>query len=98
MVEIKGATSADKQAVAAARAANKADTAKPKAAAKPANTRRQQTKRGDQAPEAKKSAKAQSDAAEKLFKDADQAARSGLPHDINKEQHENYVRRAALGY
>lgn len=53
---------------------------------------------GDQAPETKASAKAQSDAAEKLFQDADKAALTGLPPDMTVEQRENQVRRAALGY
>lgn len=46
---------------------------------------------GDDAPDAKKSTKAQQDAAEKLFQGADSAIRT-------QEQHENHVRRQALGY
>lgn len=62
------------------------------------STKTQVTKRGDQAPEAKKSAKAKSSAADKLFKDADEAARHGLHPDITREQRETMARRAALGY
>lgn len=87
---IKGANAADKQNIALAKASAKADKA--------ATPKTQAQKRGDQAPEAKSSKAAKSAAAEKLFKDADAAAKSGLPHDITKEQHENHVRRAALGY
>lgn len=46
---------------------------------------------GNDAPETKASTKAQQEAAEKLFQGADGAVR-------NEEQHENHVRRAALGY
>jgi len=56
------------------------------------------TKRADQAPEAKATTKAQSAAAEKMFKDADEAALHGLPPDMTREQHETMVRRAALLY
>ena len=42
-------------------------------------------------PETKRSTKAQQDAAEKLFTHADSAVRT-------EEQHENHVRRQALGY
>lgn len=55
-------------------------------------------KRGDQAPEAKSTTKAASDAAEKMFKDADEAALRGLPADMTRDQHETMVRKAALGY
>lgn len=43
------------------------------------------------APETKRSTKAQQDAAEKLFQGADGAHRT-------EEQHENHVRRQALGF
>lgn len=68
--------------------------------AKKATTRKttQAQKRGDQAPEAKSTTSAKSAAAEKLFKDADQAAAMGLPVDMTVEQRENQVRRSALGY
>jgi hypothetical protein len=46
---------------------------------------------GDDAPETKTSTKAQQDAAEALFTGADGAVRT-------EEQHENHVRRQALGY
>jgi hypothetical protein len=42
-------------------------------------------------PETKRSTKTQQDAAEKLFQGADGAIR-------NEEQHENHVRRQALGF
>jgi hypothetical protein len=51
----------------------------------------QVTARGDQAPDAKATTKAQQDAAEALFTGADGAVRT-------EEQHENHVRRQALGY
>lgn len=62
-----------------------------KATTKKAAPKRQVTATSDQAPEAKRSTKAQQDAAEKLFEGADGVAR-------NLEQHENHVRRQALGY
>lgn len=46
---------------------------------------------GDDAPESKTTTKAQQDAAEALFVGADGAHRT-------EEQHENHVRRQALGY
>lgn len=46
---------------------------------------------GGDAPETKRSTKAQQEAAEALFTGADGAVR-------NEEQHENHVRRQALGY
>jgi uncharacterized protein (DUF2345 family) len=46
---------------------------------------------GDDAPDTKRSTKDQQQAAERLFQGADGAQR-------NEEQHENHVRRAALGY
>lgn len=72
----------------------KAAVAQGKAAAKP----RQVTKRGDQAPEAKRTPAEKSKAAQKLFDDADKAALAGLPPDMTVEQHANHVRRSALGY
>lgn len=56
------------------------------------------TKRGDQAPEAKATPKAKTEAADKMFADADEAARAGFPPDLTREQHENIVRRAATGF
>jgi hypothetical protein len=46
---------------------------------------------GDDAPDTKGSTKAQQDAAEALFTGADGAVR-------NEEQHENHLRRQALGF
>jgi hypothetical protein len=60
--------------------------------------KRQAVQHGDQTPEAKATPKEQSDAAKKMFADADEAARAGFPPDMTVEQHENHVRRAALGY
>lgn len=88
-VKITNATKADKAEVARARAANKADAAKPKV---------QEPKPGSEAPDAKPTPAAKTKAAEKLFKDADDAAGSGLPHDITVEQYENRQRLGALGY
>lgn len=48
--------------------------------------------------EAKRTTAAKSAATEKQFKDADMASILGLPEDMTREQHENHVRRAALGY
>ena len=59
---------------------------------------RSATKRGDQAPEAKRTDAAKSNAAEKMFKDADEAALRGLPPGMTRDQHETMVRKAALGY
>jgi hypothetical protein len=105
----KGKTPAKKAATAdnkraAEQAKNSADgiqrgsvpqeqTAKPKAEPKV-----QQTQRGDETPEAKRTTKEQQRAAEKLFANADDAAHRGYPPDITREQHENIVRRSALGY
>jgi hypothetical protein len=61
-------------------------------------TTKRATTRSDQTPEAKRTAKDQSAAAQKMFDNAEDAARSGLPHDLTVEQHETHVRRAALGY
>lgn len=69
-----------------------------KRTAKTATKTASPTKRGDQAPEAKRTMAAKSDAAEKMFKDADAAARRGLHPDITVDQHETMVRKAALGY
>jgi len=49
-------------------------------------------------PEAKRGTKAKAAAADKLFDDAATAARHGLPPDITREQYDNHVRKAALGY
>lgn len=68
------------------------------AAPKPARTKRQVQKRGDQTPEAKGTRAAKSAAAEKMFKDADEAALVGLPPDMTHEQNDNRLRRSALGY
>lgn len=58
---------------------------------KATTTKRQTVARGDQAPETKTTAKAQQEAAEALFTGADGAVR-------NEEQHENHLRRQALGF
>jgi len=55
-------------------------------------------KRGDQTPEAKTTRAAKSEAAEKMFKDADAASLVGLPPDMTHEQNENRIRRSVLGY
>jgi hypothetical protein len=60
--------------------------------------KRSPIKRADQTPEAKATTKAASAAAEKMFKDADEAALHGLPPDMTRDQHETMVRKAALGY
>lgn len=86
--KVKGATAADKQAIKAAKAEVRAED---KGAT-------QVQKRGDQAPEAKATPAAKTKAADKLFDDADQAARAGFPPDITTEQHEDLVRRAATGF
>lgn len=62
------------------------------------STARTATKRADQAPEAKRTTADKSAAADKMFKDADEAALRGLPADMTRDQHETMVRRAALGY
>jgi hypothetical protein len=59
--------------------------------AKKAAPKRKAVASGDDAPETKTSTKAQQDAAEALFTGADGAVRT-------EEQHENHVRRQALGY
>ena len=48
--------------------------------------------------ETKRTTAAKTAAAEKQFASADEAALRGLPETLTKEQHENSVRRAALGY
>lgn len=48
--------------------------------------------------EPKKTAAAKSAATKEQFLEADQAALRGLPQDLTQEQHENIVRRGALGY
>lgn len=82
----------------AAKREAKAAAPKKASARKAGNVKRQVTKRGDQAPEAGRTAKDRSARAAKMFKDADEAALRGLPPDMTVEQHENHVRRAALGY
>ena len=77
---------------------NRKEAKMAKAAAKKATARKSAIKRGDQTPEAKKTPAAQSDAAEMMFKDADEAALRGLPADMTRDQHETMVRKAALGY
>jgi hypothetical protein len=62
-----------------------------KATTKPAAEPHKVVSSAEDAPETKRSTKAQQDAAEKLFQGADGAVRT-------EEQHENHVRRAALGY
>jgi hypothetical protein len=62
-----------------------------KAAPRKATPKRQTVASGDQAPETKTTAKAQQEAAEALFTGADGAVRT-------EEQHENHIRRQALGY
>jgi hypothetical protein len=54
-------------------------------------TKKKAVASGDDTPETKASTKAQQDAAEALFTGADGAVRT-------EEQHENHVRRQALGY
>lgn len=70
-------------------------TAKAKAPARKAKTTT--IKRGDETPEAKASTEEQQAAAEKMFKDADEASLRGLPPDMTVEQHDALVRKAALG-
>ena len=48
--------------------------------------------------EAKTTTRSKAAASEKQFASADEAAMAGLPADMTKEQRENQVRRAALGY
>jgi hypothetical protein len=59
--------------------------------AKSKTSRKKAVASGDDAPDTKGSTKAQQDAAEALFTGADGAVRT-------EEQHENHVRRQALGY
>ena len=82
--------------MAKAKTTKKAASTTAKATAR-ATPKKRVTQRGDKAPEAKATTKEQSAAAEKLFKDADEAARAGLPPDMTVEQRENQVRLAALG-
>ena len=62
-----------------------------------ATTRKAATTANDQTAEAKRTTSAQSAAAEKMFKDADEAALHGLPVDLTVEQREKQVSIAALG-
>jgi hypothetical protein len=48
--------------------------------------------------EARRTTAAKTAATEKQFANADEAALRGLPENLTREQHENQVRRAALGY
>ena len=68
------------------------DASKPVDSAKPA------VAKGEDTPEAKRSASAKKDAAKKLFDKADDAALRGLPPGLTAEQRDNKVRRAALGF
>lgn len=58
---------------------------------KKAAAKTKQVASGNDAPDTKRSTKAQQQAAEELFTHADSAVR-------NADQHENHVRRQALGY
>lgn len=69
--------------------ASRKTTAKKTTTARKAVTK--QVASGDDAPDSKRSTKAQQEAAEALFTGADGAAR-------NAEQHANHVRLQALGY
>lgn len=62
-----------------------------KAPRKAAAPKKRTVASGDQAPETKTSPRAQQEAAEALFTGADGAVRT-------EEQHENHIRRQALGY
>jgi hypothetical protein len=68
------------------------------AAPKQTQKKRQVQKRGDQTPEAKSTQAEKKAAAEKMFRDADEASLVGLPPDMTHEQNENRLRRSALGY
>ena len=59
---------------------------------------RHATTPADETPEAKRTQSQKSRAGAKMFKDADDASRAGLPPDITHEQFENMQRRAVLGY
>jgi hypothetical protein len=48
--------------------------------------------------ETRRTTSAKTAATEKQFANADEAALRGLPENLTREQHENQVRRAALGY
>jgi hypothetical protein len=57
------------------------------------------TKPNTATPETKRDVASQQKAAAKLFNDADDVhAILGIPPGLTQEQHENNVRRAALGY
>jgi len=88
MVKITGTTPVSKEAIHKAAQAKPADKA----------SKKQVTKRGDQAPEAKTSTKAKSAAADKMFKDADNVSRAGFPPGLTQAQQDAIVRKAALGY
>lgn len=52
----------------------------------------------DKTAEAKRTTRAKQDAAAKQFADADAAIMAGRHPDTTVEQHENLIRKAALGY
>jgi hypothetical protein len=67
-----------------------------KMAKRPAKTKAVQTTADTAEPQ--KTAPAKKAATDKQFADADLAALRGLPADLTVEQHENIVRKSALGY
>lgn len=81
---VKGATAADREQIAAAKASVKADAERAPAA-------RENTKTGVAAPEAQDSPRARRDAAQKLFDKADEEGRATIIA-------ETAARSAALGY
>jgi hypothetical protein len=85
---VKGANAADRQAIDAAKAANRAE----------AEGKVQVTKPGDETPEAKATPAEKKKAAAKMFSDADAAVARGLSPDITVEQYETSQRRGVLGY
>ncbi len=93
---VKGATEADKQTIAAAKASVKAE--EKAGAAKAAAPKQQSVQRGDQTPEAQPSKAGAKKAAEKLFTRADMNAAIGLPENLTDEQFSNMQRRNVLGY
>lgn len=66
--------------------------------AKAKTAKKHATTQPDETPEAQATPAAKSKAAAKMFKNADEAARAGLPPDITVEQNEKRLTRAALGY
>ena len=67
-------------------------------ARKTTTAKRQAVARGDQTPEAKATQAEKKAATEKLFTQADMNAARGLPEGMTAEQHENLVRKAAVGF